>query len=110
MSDNSFTNVGFSGNNRYSSYYGPGGRLVFVDSALEAVNKGSTTIGIKTPNFAIISSQIKPTRPLVEPSEKIFSIDDHVGAQDQDTLEISCNLSMRLDCMHKNIASHLKLR
>ena len=80
MSDNSFTNVGFSGNNRYSSYYGPGGRLIFVDSALEAVNKGSTTIGIKTPNFAIISSQIKPTRPLVEPSEKIFSIDDHVGA------------------------------
>lgn len=62
MSDNSFTNVGFSGNNRYSSYYGPGGRLVFVDSALEAVNKGSTTIGIKTPSFAIISSQIKPIR------------------------------------------------
>jgi proteasome alpha subunit len=47
---------------------------------LEAVNKGSTTIGIKTSNFAIISSQIKPTRPLVEPSEKIFSIDEHVGA------------------------------
>ena len=80
MSENSFTNIGISGNNRYPSYYGPGGRLVFVDSALEAVNKGSTTIGIKTSNFAILSSQIKPTRPLVEPSEKIFSIDDNVGA------------------------------
>lgn len=80
MSENSFTNIGISGNNRYPSYYGPGGRLVFVDSALEAVNKGSTTIGVKTSNFAILSSQIKPTRPLVEPSEKIFTIDDNVGA------------------------------
>lgn len=80
MSDNSYTNIGVSGSNRYPSYYGPGGRLVFVDSALEAVNKGSTTIGIKTSDFAILSSQIKPTRPLVEPSEKIFTIDDNVGA------------------------------
>ncbi len=61
-------------------FYGPQGRLVLVDSALEAVNRGSTTIGIKTPKFAMISSQIKPTHPLIEPSEKIFSIDFHVGA------------------------------
>ncbi len=61
-------------------FYGPQGRLVLVDSALEAVNRGSTTIGIKTPKFAIISSQIKPTHPLIEPSEKIFAIDHHIGA------------------------------
>ena len=61
-------------------FYGPQGRLVLVDSALEAVSRGSTTIGIKTPKFAIISSQIKPTHPLIEPSEKIFAIDFHVGA------------------------------
>ena len=61
-------------------FYGPQGRLILVDSALEAVSRGSTTIGIKTPKFAIISSQIKPTHPLIEPSEKIFSIDYHVGA------------------------------
>ncbi|MDE1762898.1 MAG: hypothetical protein KGH88_01455 [Thaumarchaeota archaeon] len=61
-------------------FYGPQGRLVLVDSALEAVNRGSTTIGIKTPKFAILSSQIKPTHPLIEPSEKIFSIDYHIGA------------------------------
>jgi 20S proteasome alpha/beta subunit len=61
-------------------FYGPQGRLVLVDSALEAVSRGSTTIGIKTPKYAIISSQIKPTHPLIEPSEKIFSIDFHVGA------------------------------
>jgi proteasome alpha subunit len=68
------------GNNRYPYYYGPEGRLVLVDSALEAVNRGSTTIGIKTPNFALICSHIKPTKPLVEPAEKIFTIDGHIGA------------------------------
>ena len=61
-------------------FYGPQGRLVLVDSALEAVNRGSTTVGIKTSKYAIISSQIKPTHPLIEPSEKIFSIDFHIGA------------------------------
>jgi proteasome alpha subunit len=73
MSDSNFNSGRFP-------FYGPQGRLVLVDSALEAVNRGSTTIGIKTPKFAIISSQIKPTHPLIEPSEKIFSIDYHVGA------------------------------
>jgi proteasome alpha subunit len=71
--------IGIS-NSRYPYYYGPEGRLVLVDSALEAVNRGSTTIGIKTPLFALISSHIKPTKPLVEPAEKIFTIDGHVGA------------------------------
>src|ERR671933_2937843 len=65
---------------RYPYYYGPGGRLVLVDSALEAVSRGSTTIGIKTPNFALLSSHIKPTKPLVDPAEKIFTIDEHIGA------------------------------
>ena len=55
------------GNTRYPYYYGPEGRLLLVDSALEAVGKGSTTIGIKTTTFALISSHIKPTKPLVEP-------------------------------------------
>ena len=61
-------------------FYGPQGWLVLVVSALEAVRRGSTTVGIKTPGFAILSSQIKPTHPLIEPSEKIFAIDYHVGA------------------------------
>lgn len=68
------------GNNRYPYYYGPQGRLVLVDSALEAVNRGSSTVGIKTSDFVLIASHIKPTRPLVDPAEKIFTIDRHVGA------------------------------
>ncbi|HEU4605983.1 MAG TPA: hypothetical protein VFS46_07075 [Nitrososphaera sp.] len=65
---------------RYPYFYGPEGRLVLVDSALEAVKRGSTTIGIKTPAFALLASHIKPVRPLIDPAEKIFAIDGHVGA------------------------------
>jgi proteasome alpha subunit len=65
---------------RYPYFYGPEGRLVLVDSALEAVSRGSTTIGIKTPAFALLASHIKPVRPLIDPAEKIFAIDGHVGA------------------------------
>jgi proteasome alpha subunit len=65
---------------RYPYFYGPEGRLVLVDSALEAVRRGSTTIGIKTPAFALLASHIKPVRPLIDPAEKIFAIDGHVGA------------------------------
>lgn len=65
---------------KYPYFYGPQGRLVLVDSALEAVNRGSTTIGIKTEKFALLSSHIKPIRLLVEPSEKVFPIDEHAGA------------------------------
>jgi proteasome alpha subunit len=65
---------------RYPYYYGPEGRLVLVDSALEAVNRGSTTIGIKTPEFALLASHIKPVRPLIDAAEKIFIVDGHVGA------------------------------
>jgi proteasome alpha subunit len=65
---------------RYPYFYGPEGRLVLVDSALEAVSRGSTTIGIKTSAFALLASHIKPVRPLIDPAEKIFAIDGHVGA------------------------------
>jgi proteasome alpha subunit len=65
---------------RYPYFYGPEGRLVLVDSALEAVRRGSTTIGIKTPSFALLASHIKPVRPLIDPAEKIFAIDSHIGA------------------------------
>ena len=65
---------------RYPYFYGPEGRLVLVDSALEAVRRGSTTIGIKTPSFAMLASHIKPVRPLIDPAEKIFVIDGHIGA------------------------------
>jgi proteasome alpha subunit len=80
MSDTNNSGYSSGGNGRYPYYYGQGGRLILVDSALEAVNRGSTTVGIKTPEFSLISSHIKPTLPLVDPNEKIFTIDKHIGA------------------------------
>ena len=65
---------------RMPYFYSPEGSLVQVDFALEAVNRGSTTLGIKTNSVAVLASQLKPTRPLIDPSEKVFLVDDHVGA------------------------------
>jgi proteasome alpha subunit len=80
MAETAGGGANFATGGRYPYYYGPEGRLVLVDSALEAVNRGSTTIGIKTPEFALIASHIKPVRPLIDPAEKIFAVDSHVGA------------------------------
>ena len=41
MAESGSSSAGF-GNTRYPYYYGPEGRLVLVDSALEAVNRGSS--------------------------------------------------------------------
>lgn len=65
---------------RMPFFYNADGRLVQVDYALQAVSRGSTTIGLKTNEFVLLSSHVKPTRPLLEPAEKVYVIDDHVGA------------------------------
>src|SRR5207247_11024808 len=52
--------------------YNQEGRLVQVDYGVQAVVRGSTTLGLKTKDFALLSSQVKPTRPLMEPAEKVF--------------------------------------
>jgi len=65
---------------RMPFFYNTEGRLVQVDYALAAVSRGSTTLGLKAKDFALISSQVKPTRSLLEPAEKVFVVDDHVGA------------------------------
>jgi len=65
---------------RMPFFYTPEGRLLQVEMALQAVSRGSTTLGLKTKSFAVVSSQVKPTRSLLEPAEKVFVIDEHVGA------------------------------
>jgi proteasome alpha subunit len=61
-------------------FYNTEGRLVQVDYALAAVGRGSTTLGLRTKEFALLASQVKPTRPLLEPAEKVYVVDEHVGA------------------------------
>lgn len=66
--------------NRTPFFYGPEGRLIQVDAALEAVRRGSTTVGIKTDEYVLLASQVRPARPLMQAPEKVFTIDEHVGA------------------------------
>ncbi len=47
---------------RMPYFYGPEGTLVQVDFALEAVNRGSTTLGIRTNEVAILASQTESQR------------------------------------------------
>ncbi len=65
---------------RMPFFYSPEGRLLQVDYAMAAVSRGSTTLGLRTKDFAVLSSHVKPTRSLLEPAEKVFVVDDHVGA------------------------------
>lgn len=65
---------------RYPFFYGPEGRLIQVDAALEAVRRGSTTIGFKTKDFVVLASLVRQPRALMESPEKVFVVDDHVGA------------------------------
>lgn len=64
---------------RMPFFYSQDGRLIQVDYALAAVARGSTTVGLKTPDFAVLSGHVKPTRTLLDPGEKVFLVDDHVG-------------------------------
>jgi proteasome alpha subunit len=64
---------------RMPFFYNNEGRLIQVDYALQAVSRGSTTIGLRTKDFAVLSSQVKPTRALLEPAEKVYVVDDHIG-------------------------------
>src|SRR3972149_6732337 len=65
---------------RMPFFYNPEGRLVQVDYALQAVSRGSTTPGRRARASALLSSQVRPTRALLEPAEKVFVVDEHVGA------------------------------
>src|SRR5256885_2149168 len=68
---------------RMPFFYNQEGRLVQVDYALQAVSRGSTTLGLKTKDFAVLSSQVKPTRPLMEPAEKVFVVDQAIAPSAQ---------------------------
>jgi proteasome alpha subunit len=61
--------------------FSPDGRLFQVEYAREAVKKGTTTIGLKYRDGAILVVDKRVSSRLVEPEsiEKIYDIDDHIG-------------------------------
>ena len=64
-----------------STIFSPDGRLFQVEYAREVINKGSTTIGLKTKDGCILIAFKDDISKLIERngSEKITKIDDHIG-------------------------------
>lgn len=66
---------------RAITVFSPDGRLFQVEYAREAVKRGTTTVGMKFNNGAVLIVDKRVSSRLVEPNsiEKIFTIDDHIG-------------------------------
>jgi proteasome alpha subunit len=71
----------YMGYDRTIAVFSPDGRLFQVEYAKEAVKRGSTSLGIVFKDGVVLAS-VKPTLSLMAPAsaEKIFAIDDHIGA------------------------------
>ncbi|WEU39739.1 MAG: archaeal proteasome endopeptidase complex subunit alpha [Candidatus Odinarchaeum yellowstonii] len=69
------------GYDRAITIFSPDGRLFQVEYAIEAVRRGTTAIGIKTAEGVVLAVE-KRVMTLQDPGsvEKIFVIDQHVGA------------------------------
>jgi proteasome alpha subunit len=70
------------GYDRAITVFSPDGRLFQVEYAREAVKRGTTAVGIKAANGVVLLVDKRITSRLVEAEsiEKIFQIDDHIGA------------------------------
>ncbi|MFQ6050589.1 MAG: archaeal proteasome endopeptidase complex subunit alpha [Candidatus Hydrothermarchaeota archaeon] len=70
------------GYDRAITVFSPDGRLFQVEYAREAVKRGTTSIGIKCKDGVALLVGKRLTSRLIEPKsiEKIFQIDEHIGA------------------------------
>lgn len=68
--------------NQYDSdvtVWSPQGRLHQVEYAMEAVNLGSATVGLKSKNHAVLIALKRASSELSAYQKKIINIDDHIG-------------------------------
>jgi len=70
------------GYDRTSTMFSPDGRLLQVEYAKKTVKQGSTTIGIVCKDGVVLIADKRITEPLIVPAsvEKVFQIDEHIGA------------------------------
>jgi len=70
------------GYDRAITVFSPDGRLFQVEYAREAVKRGTTAVGIKAKDGVVLLVDKRLTSRLLEGGsvEKIFQIDDHIGA------------------------------
>ncbi|KAL3285350.1 hypothetical protein HHI36_019458 [Cryptolaemus montrouzieri] len=68
--------------NQYDSdvtVWSPQGRLHQVEYAMEAVNQGSATVGLKSKSHAVLIALKRASSELSAYQKKVINIDDHVG-------------------------------
>jgi proteasome alpha subunit len=67
---------------RGTSIFSPDGRLYQVEYAREAVERGASTVGVKTPKGVVLAVDKHTESALVEGDsvEKLHAIDDHLAA------------------------------
>jgi len=70
------------GYDRAITVFSPDGRLFQVEYAREAVKRGTTAVGVKATDGVALLVDKRVTSKLLEAAsiEKIFQIDDHIGA------------------------------
>lgn len=70
------------GYDRAITVFSPDGRLFQVEYAREAVKRGTTSVGIKAKDGVALLVDKRISSRLFEPqsTEKIFQVDDHIGA------------------------------
>jgi proteasome alpha subunit len=70
------------GYDRAITVFSPDGRLFQVEYAREAVKRGTTAVGVKAVDGVVLLVDKRVTSKLLEAAsiEKIFQIDDHIGA------------------------------
>ncbi|MGC9107715.1 MAG: archaeal proteasome endopeptidase complex subunit alpha [Infirmifilum sp.] len=68
-----------AGYDRAITIFSPEGRLYQVEYAYEAVKRGMTALGVKAVDGVVLAVEKRSASPLVEGTEKIKMIDQHVG-------------------------------
>jgi len=70
------------GYDRTSTMFSPDGRLLQVEYAKKTVKQGSTTIGMVCKDGVLLIADKRVTESLIVPAsvEKVFQIDEHIGA------------------------------
>ena len=73
------TSTNGGGHKRAITIFSPDGRLFQVEYASEAIRKGLTAVGIRCKDGTILAAERREFTPLMEPVDKIYQIDEHVG-------------------------------
>ncbi len=68
-----------AGYDRSTILFSPDGRIIQVEYARKAMNRGSPSIGLKNKESVVLVGRRKRD-VLVLPNRKVFAIDDHIGA------------------------------